>query len=231
MENTHSRDLFLLIIYYRILHQILNVLFRGDLLVIDEEMNRNYLRICSRITRILEKPGFENIKNYEWKPYSNLLIFDESSFEEEWEFEKYPLVCNFLTHLETLFIEEGEYKYPLDKEEIALISKIKIEVNKYSKYKKIKEDMLFKPFSNQFTSFVTNYKNFQPNSDLDIKNKYFSQSENNIDIISKEIRELRNTVDRLVNSIDEMQNPQEYLETIQRNLEGIKDDIPSVSTI
>lgn len=228
MENTHSRDLFLLINYYRILHQILNVLFQGDLLVIDEEINRNYLRVCSRIARILEKPDFENLKAYEWKPYSNLLVFDEYSFEEDWEFEKYPQVCNFLTHLETLFIEEGECKYPLDNEEIAFLSKIKVEIKKYLEYKKKKEDILFKPFNNEFTSFTTKYNNFSQKSDLDIRNKYSSQSESNINIISKEIRELRNSVDKLVNSIDEMQNPQEYLETIQRNLEVIKNDIPNM---
>jgi len=46
--------------------------------------------------------------------------------------------------------------------------------------------------------------------------------------ILREIEYLRVSVDRLVESIDELQNPQEYLVTIQRNLEDIKNDIPEM---
>lgn len=72
------------------------------MLVIHEEINRNYLRICAKISETLEKPGCEQLKAHEWKPYSNLLVFDEITFHDEWEYEKYPLISDFLTEIEVV---------------------------------------------------------------------------------------------------------------------------------
>ncbi len=46
--------------------------------------------------------------------------------------------------------------------------------------------------------------------------------------ISNEIKELQNSVDTLITSIDDLQNPQEYLDTIIKNLEVIKDYMPNM---
>jgi HEAT repeat protein len=46
--------------------------------------------------------------------------------------------------------------------------------------------------------------------------------------ILSEIKSLHVLVDRLIESVDELQNQQEYLDTIQRNLEEIKNDIPGM---
>jgi hypothetical protein len=168
-ESRFLRDSFLLHFYYNTLFVILNEYFKGDLLILDNELNRDYLRICFQISTILKKPEFEHLKGYDWKPYSNLLVFDEYSFEEEWEFEKRPLICNFLTQVESLFIENGEKKYPLDKEEVGFITKIKANLEKYTTYKTQRENELFK--RSPFDDFVRNYKKFNNISSNDSEKK------------------------------------------------------------
>jgi hypothetical protein len=108
-------------------------------LVIHENINRNYLRICAKISETLEKPGFEQLKAHEWKPYSNLLVFDEITFEEEWEYEKYPLISYFLTEIENLFIVNGEKNYPLSDDEQEFITFVKMNTDFYAQYKKLHE--------------------------------------------------------------------------------------------
>lgn len=150
LNSTYSKDVFLLHIYYNTLFQLLNKFFEGDMLILSDEINKDYLRICSRISAILKKPEFENLRTYDWKPYPNLLVFDEYSFEEEWELEKYPLLCDFLTQVDTLFIEEGEQEYPLNDEEVLFLTKIRINLQKYSKFKSQQETNFFKRFAENY---------------------------------------------------------------------------------
>lgn len=115
--------------------------------VIHEDINRNYLRICAKISETLEKPGCEQLKAHEWKPYSNLLVFDETTFEEEWEYEKYPLIADFLTEIENLFIINGEKEYPLSGDDLIFINSFKMSTNAYARYKKIHERKFFERFT------------------------------------------------------------------------------------
>lgn len=86
-------------IYYNELSRLLIIFFSSDMLVFHDEINRNYLKICAKISETLEKPGCEQLKAQEWKPYSNLLVFDEITFDDEWEYEKHPLISDFLLKL------------------------------------------------------------------------------------------------------------------------------------
>ncbi len=116
-------------------------------MVIHEEINRNYLRICAKISETLEKPGCEQLKSHEWKPYSNLLVFDEITFDDEWEYEKYPLISDFLTEIENLFIINGEREYPLSDDEQNLITFVKMNTTAYAQYKKLHEKKFFERFT------------------------------------------------------------------------------------
>jgi|GEM_PF-3463738 hypothetical protein len=136
MQEDGLRNLFIVRTYYNELSRLLTIFFSTDTLVIHEEINRNYLRICAKISETLEKPGCEQLKAHEWKPYSNLLTFDEITFDDEWEYEKYPLISDFLTEIENLFIINGEREYPLSDDDLILITSVKMNTNAYAQYKK-----------------------------------------------------------------------------------------------
>ena len=180
-DSEYSRNLFLLRIYYNTLFQTLSEFFREDMLVLTEEINKDYLRICSRISTILKKKEFKQLKSSDWNPYSNLLVFDEYSFEEEWNFEKYPLVCDFLTQVETLFIEDGEQEYSLNKEEAVFLTKIKTNIQKYAAYKKQKETDFFK--LNAFKNSADNSKMFQNISEKNAESEKYTNNTKESDIL------------------------------------------------
>lgn len=139
MKEESLRNLFLVRTYYNELSRLLIIFFSTDLLVIHKEINRNYLKICAKISEALEKPGCEQLKAYEWKPYSNLLVFDEITFDDEREYEKYPLISDFLTEIENLFIVNGEKNYPLSDGEQEFITFVKMNTDLYAQYKKLHE--------------------------------------------------------------------------------------------
>jgi hypothetical protein len=147
MKEESLRNLFMVRTYYSELSSLLTIFFSGDVLVLDDEINRNYLRICAKISETLEKPGCEQLKAHEWKPYSNLLVFDEITFDDEWEYEKYPLISEFLTEIENLFIVNGEKKYPLNDDEQNFIIFVKMNTNVYAQYKKLHEKEFWERFT------------------------------------------------------------------------------------
>jgi hypothetical protein len=147
MTNENLKNLFMLHMYYKELSRLLNVFFSGDILVIHEEININYLKICAKISETLERSGCEQLKVHEWKPYSNLLVFDEYTFDDDWEMEKYPQVCSFLTEIENLFIVNGEKEFPLSIDDLKFINSIKMNTKAYAEYKKVHERKIFERFT------------------------------------------------------------------------------------
>lgn len=137
MKEEDLRNLFMVRTYYNELSRLLTIFFSGDMLVIHEEIDRNYLRICAKISETLEKPGCEQLKTHEWRPYLNLSVFDEFTFDDEWEYEKYPLMSSFRTEIENLFIVNGEREYQLNEDEQKFITFVSINTNFYSQYKEL----------------------------------------------------------------------------------------------
>ena len=62
MKEESLRNLFMVRTYYSELSSLLTIFFSGDMLVFHDEINRNYLRICAKISETLEKPGCEQLK-------------------------------------------------------------------------------------------------------------------------------------------------------------------------
>jgi hypothetical protein len=147
MQEESLRNLFMVRTYYNELDRLLTIFFSGDMLVVHEDINRNYLRLCAKISETLEKTGCELLRAHEWKPYSNLLVFDEITFDDEWEYEKYPLISDFLTEIENLFIINGEKEYPLSDDDLIFITSFKISTNAYARDKKIRERRFFERFT------------------------------------------------------------------------------------
>lgn len=147
MREENLRNLFVVRTYYKELSRLLTIFFSRDILVIHEGININYLRICAKISEKLEKSDCEQLKAHEWKPYSNLLIFDEITFDDEWKYDKYPLISDFLTEIENLFIINGEREYPLSDEDLLFITAVEMNTNAYARYKKIQERKFFESFT------------------------------------------------------------------------------------
>lgn len=136
VEEDFKRNLYILLLFYRQLIELLEIFFSGDLLINDDELNIIYLKICYKIEKILENQGFENLKDLEWKPFKRLIFSEEDYAKEEWEYLGKMNCYNFINSLEDIFIRNGENKYPLDAEDQKLLDYIKDYIIKYYNYKK-----------------------------------------------------------------------------------------------
>jgi len=108
VREDFNRDLYRLLLFYRQLTQLLETFFSGYLLIVDDELNRNYLRLCNKIKEILEKPGFENLAGYDWIPFANLRTFPDPDYHLEWEYGGQQICGNFLSAIEEVFVKTGE---------------------------------------------------------------------------------------------------------------------------
>lgn len=85
-KEDFSREIHRILLFYRQLNQLLEIYFSGYLMIFNDEINRNYIRLCTRIKEILEKPGFEDLAQYEWKPFDNLRVISPDTADIEWEY-------------------------------------------------------------------------------------------------------------------------------------------------
>jgi len=132
------RDIYRLLLFYKHLRLLLESFFSGYLMVRDDELNRNYLRLCNKIADILKKPGFENLANYDWLPFDNLIGIDEDA-DIDWECGIRQMVGKFYSTVEAFFILGGEKKYPLESDDQQLLDTVKSYLEKYSIHKKVIE--------------------------------------------------------------------------------------------
>ena len=136
-SNEHFfRDIYYLFIFYKLLIQLLYSFFSGDVLIPTDEVNRNYLRLCNRIEKILGNKSFENLLSLEWRPFENLRSFDPDAPGVDWEYGGQQLCGDFLSYVEDIFIKNGEKIYPLEEEDIQLLNNIQNYIKNYMNYKK-----------------------------------------------------------------------------------------------
>ncbi len=140
-KEDFNREIYRLLLFYKQLFQLLEIFFSGYLGIIDDEINKNYLRLCSRIKEILEKPGFENLAQLNWRPFENLIgDLDPDVPDAEWEYGGRQLCANFLSTIEEVFISKGEKAYPLDTNDQQLLNQIQTYLERYHSYKKNYEE-------------------------------------------------------------------------------------------
>lgn len=135
-----NREIYRLLLFYKQLTQLLETYFSGYLMIPTDEINRNYLRLCNKIGKILEKPGFEDLVGDNWQPFDNLRVLDPDAPEVEWEYGGRQVCGNFLSAVEEIFIIGGEKTYPLDTEDQQLLSHIQTYLEKYRIYKRDYEE-------------------------------------------------------------------------------------------
>jgi hypothetical protein len=130
-----KRNLCRLLLFYKQLIQLLETFFSGYCLIPTDELNRNYLRLCSKINEILKKSGFENLAGYNWQPFGNLRALDPDAPDVEWEYGGRQICGNFLSAIEEVFINSGEKTYPLNDEDQQLLDSIQNYLERYHSYK------------------------------------------------------------------------------------------------
>ena len=130
-----KRNLYRLLIFYRQLTQLLENLFSGYLLIVTDELNKIYLRLCSKINKILKEPGFENLASYIWRPFKNLRTLNPDAPGADWEYGGQQTCGDFLSIVEELFIESGEKTFPLEDEDQQLLDSIQEYLEIYINYK------------------------------------------------------------------------------------------------
>lgn len=135
-EENFNKGIYCLLLFYKQLIHLLEIYFSGYLMIPTDEMNRNYLRLSSKIREILEKPAFENLAGHNWQPFDNLRALDPDGPDIDWEYGGRQICGNFLSDVEEVFISAGEKKYPLDTEDHQLLSHIQTYLEKYQSYKR-----------------------------------------------------------------------------------------------
>ena len=128
-------NLYRLLLFYRQLTQLLEIFFSGYLLISADELNRNYLRLCSKINEILKKPGFENLAGCDWQPFNSLRALDPDAPDVDWEYGGQQICGNFLNAIEEAFINSGEKTYSLNDEDQRLLDSIQNYLERYRSYK------------------------------------------------------------------------------------------------
>nr|QNO58090.1 hypothetical protein OJKMNAAM_00012 [Methanosarcinales archaeon ANME-1 ERB7] len=136
IEENFDMEIYRLLLFYRQLIQLLETYFSGHLMIPTDEINRNYLRLCNKIVKILGNPGFEDLTRYEWQPFVNLRVLDPDAPDAAWKYGGQQVCGDFLSAIENLFIGTGEKTYSLDTEEQQLLTHGQTYLDEYRSYKK-----------------------------------------------------------------------------------------------
>jgi len=133
------KDLYRLLEFYKLLIQIINSL-EGCLIVFDDELNLDYMKLCTRISAILKKEGFGDLNKFDWRPIENLRLFCNYLSESpdiNLEFRTINRQCNiFLSAVEEAFIRAGEKTYPISIDDVKLIDSIRKHIGQQQRQKK-----------------------------------------------------------------------------------------------
>jgi hypothetical protein len=143
-KEDFSMEIYRLLLFYRQLNQLLEIYFSGYLMIFNDEINRNYIRLCTRIKEILEKPGFEDLAQYEWQPFDNLRVIAPDTADIEWEYIGKQICGNFMSAIEELFLKGGEKTYTLSSEDQQMLNYIQTYLKEYRSYKKDYEEKWLK---------------------------------------------------------------------------------------
>lgn len=189
INDVFKKELFLLQIFYKKLCNLLELYFSGYLILSDDALFKSYLKLCFKVENILQKKGFEEIRNIEWRPFENLRSLDPDAPDLDWELHGRNLCGDFLSEIERLYIESGENSYDLIDETLAFLDNADLIMKNYRDYKikyeknweenmKIKADKFNEDLKNERSKPIFNSN---INSDLD----KFRQLYYRIDKVSK----------------------------------------------
>jgi hypothetical protein len=132
------KNTYRLLVFYRELYDLLDIYFKGYLMITTEDIAITYLRLCNKIEEILDEPNFKDM-SCDWRPIANLRELDPDYPEGEWEYGGKQICNNFLSFIEDLYVKEGEKKCSLSQEDSKFLSAVQTDIKKYIVYKKAQE--------------------------------------------------------------------------------------------
>lgn len=128
----NSTEIFRLNKYYIEFIFFLNTICNGNLIFVDNDTNKFYLKFCKNIKDILDRPGLENLKNEYWKPFDNIRIND---LDIEWKNGGSQISQNFLSLIEEYSLDLTEPQDYLTKDDIDFFISFTIFIENYKSKK------------------------------------------------------------------------------------------------
>jgi len=132
--NNNSTNIFRLDKYYQTFIYFLNKILKGNIIIVNEETNKFYLKFCKKINEILENPEFEKLRNEDWRPFENIRV---NELDIEWEYGGSQMCQRFLSLIEEQSLDLEEPKDFLTKEDIEFFNSFEKYLIKYLIYKEI----------------------------------------------------------------------------------------------
>lgn len=160
--NYYSNEIYRLLLLYQQLNQLLEAFYSSDIIIITDEININYLRLCNKIDKILEKTdSFNGNLSFDWKPFDNLRNLDPDLPEAGWEYGGKQICSDFLSNIENLFINTGEKTFPLDIDDQQFLISIQSYLKEYRIYKKEQTAKWFKSAEKRMNQQINPQINIQ----------------------------------------------------------------------
>jgi uncharacterized protein (TIGR02391 family) len=189
------KELYRLLIFYKFLVKLLEYFFEGGyILILDDDINKNYLRLSHKINQILDGKCFENYNIQVELPYDNLRSIDPDAPKTEWEYHGRKVCGDSLSEIEDLFIKTGEKSYALA-EDGEFLRSIDEYLTTYNNFKKAenrkfidnvqKEAKNHNPFKSQSSEEKSNIElKINPNIWTYVEKLYLDVYRNSNDFVS-----------------------------------------------
>lgn len=141
MKDEFLKELFRLRTFYTLYREFLELHFSGYTIDYADEVNRQYLQLCSKIENILKNSELSDFKKG-WKSFEHLLDYDPDYPEGDWEYGGRKLCADYANKIEKIFIENGEKEYGIPGTDGELLNKTREFIKKY-KTSKQNSDKVF----------------------------------------------------------------------------------------
>jgi len=137
-NDSFSRSLYLLVSYYARLLDIVDAFCFGftleagkdrvKVIILDADLNVDYLRLCHQIDGLLKQDGFEEIRKAHWRPFANLLTLEDEA--EGWVDMERKAYKDLYSAIRELHIRDGEQVFDLAEEQ-DLLDEIDEDLERY----------------------------------------------------------------------------------------------------
>jgi|GEM_PF-858150 len=142
MEDEFELNLYRLLLFYKILIDLLDSFFDGPIMIFEDELNRNYLRLSAKIEDILSMESFKNASIDVNIPFNHLRSLDPDCPECEWQYGGKQICGDSLSDIESYYIKHGEKEYELSIADQEFLSSMMSYLSQY-KLQKREENLKF----------------------------------------------------------------------------------------
>jgi hypothetical protein len=130
-------ELYRLLVFFRLLGDLLDAFFDGDSMLVNFEVNRYYLRLCQEIRSILLNNSIGSVSYFglervKWRPYTTLRDVDMEHGQQEWRSGGKQFYNRNLGRVEKVFVSFGENTHALASEDKRLIEDVKTFLTQYA---------------------------------------------------------------------------------------------------